>query len=240
MRRKIVSIDESNCNGCGQCASACVEGALEIVNGKARLVSDVYCDGLGACLGECPMGAITIEEREALQFDEDAALHAKAAAPLHAAAAGRVCPGSALRTLERRRAPAAAGSSEPRSSRLSNWPVQLNLVPPAAPFLKGADLLISADCVAYALADFHERCLDGRVLLVGCPKLDDLPRYAEKLRAVFAVARPRSVRVLRMEVPCCGGLVRAVIDARDAAAPGLEISVETVSIDGGVLRSETV
>lgn len=254
MKRKIVTIDEAKCNGCGLCATACAEGAIAIIDGKARLVSETYCDGLGACLGECPQDAIKIIEREASDFDAAAAekhveaLKAKQAArhAPHAphAHAGHVCPGSALRSMNRapeaQGATGATGEAGSARSALSNWPVQLMLVPPTAPYLKGADILISADCVPFALADFHQRYLAGRAVLVGCPKLDDVQYYAEKLREVFTVARPASVTVVRMQVPCCGGIVQAVLGARDAVAPDLAITVDTIAIEGGVLRRETL
>jgi NAD-dependent dihydropyrimidine dehydrogenase PreA subunit len=199
--RKIIAIDEEKCDGCGLCATACHEGAIAIVDGKAKLVSETYCDGLGDCLGECPRGAITIEEREAPAFD---------------APAGGV------------------------PSQLGHWPIQITLVPPEAPFLRGADILIAADCVPFAFADFHSRYLKGRALLVGCPKLDDLEFYRAKLTAIFAAARPRSLTVVRMEVPCCGGLTHAVAGARDAAIPGMPLEVVTIGIKGNEVRRELV
>lgn len=239
MKRKIVNIDESRCNGCGLCVGKCAEGALRIVDGKARLVSEVYCDGLGACLGECPQGAISVEEREAPAFDERA-VHAhlaqreqrKAAEPL---ACG--CPGAALRTfLKPENSRPAAEDAPETPSELTQWPVQLRLVPPHAPFLKGADILVCADCVPFALPDFHRRYLKGRAVLVGCPKLDDLAYYQDKLTDIFYEAQPASVTVLRMEVPCCGGIARAVVNARDEAAPGLPVEIVTVGIQGTVSR----
>ena len=230
VHRNIVKIDEEKCDGCGQCVPACAEGALQIIDGKARLVSEVYCDGLGACLGTCPQGAITIEERGAEAFDEDAVkehLSAKQAPP-HPG-----CPGSAVRTLgprERRSEPA----DEPPPSRLGHWPVQLMLVPPGAPFLEGAEIVVCADCVAYAVPDFHARYLDGRAVLVGCPKLDDLAFYREKLKKIFAEARPAGITVLRMEVPCCAGIAQAAIEARDAAAPDVPTEVHVIGIHGDI------
>ena len=250
MLRKIVKIDESKCSGCGLCVSACAEGALELVNGKARLVNESYCDGLGACLPKCPEDAITIEEREAEVFDETAVqahlapagVHAKPAAA-HAAHAGHEecgCPGSAVRQMKRKAGRhGAAKTGAAQASALGHWPVQLRLVPPSAPFLKGADLVVAADCTPFALADFHRRYLCGRALLVGCPKLDDLRYYADKLRDIFAVARPKSVTVVRMEVPCCGGIAAAVVKARDAVAPETPVTIETISINGEVIGKET-
>jgi len=253
MLRKIVKIDESKCNGCGLCVPNCVEGALQIIDGKARLVSEVYCDGLGACLGHCPQGAITVEEREAEAFDDEAvkklaekkhraakqaALHAPHA---HSCPGATVrsfgCPGSAVRDLGQGRARSDASAQEDAAkadSALTHWPVQLRLVPPFAPFLKGAHLLISADCVPFAVADFHKRFLAGRVVLVGCPKFDDVAYYAEKLTAILAEADPASLTVLRMEVPCCGGIVAAAVEARDSARPELPVTVVTVGVAGDV------
>lgn len=232
--RQIIRIDEEKCTGCGKCVSACAEGALEIVDGKARLVGEVYCDGLGACLGECPEGALTIEEREATPFDEEAVERRLARRgkdePLPCG-----CPGASVRALAPD--PAPAQSLEPSTpSRLSHWPVQLRLIPPGAPFLRGADILICADCVPFATPDFHERYLAGRVVLVGCPKLDDLAHYREKLRAIFEQARPQSITVLRMEVPCCSGLAHAVTEARNAVVPDCPLEIRVVEIHGGGVK----
>lgn len=225
--RKIVKIDEELCDGCGLCVPSCAEGALQIIDGKARLVGDNLCDGLGACLGECPQDAITIEDREAEEFDE-AAVHAhlkKQEEPDLPCG----CPGSAMRTIACEEEPAAVQSG-PVKSELTHWPVQLMLIPPTAPFLKGADILIAADCVPFKVPDFHSRYLKGKALLVGCPKLDNLDIYRQKLKEIFAVARPRSVTVLRMEVPCCGGIVHAALEARDQSAPDLPVTVHTIGI----------
>jgi ferredoxin len=239
MMRKIITINEDLCNGCGQCANKCAEGALQIIDGKARLVSEVYCDGLGACIGECPLGAITIEEKEARPFDEQAVhkhlslknVEEKPVEPSLACG----CPGSAMRSFTKREAQV----KEPlhtlcMESELTTWPVQLSLVPVHASYLKGADILISADCVPFALPDFHRRFLRDRVVLVGCPKLDDISFYREKLRDIFLLAKPSSIAVLRMEVPCCGGIARAVISARDEAVPEMPVEIHTVGIRGDV------
>ena len=227
--RAIVRIDEEKCTGCGRCIPDCAEGALQVVDGKARLVSEVYCDGLGDCLGACPHGALTIEKREAEAFDE-------AAVEAHLAAESEArppcdCPGSALRSIE-----PASRPSEPVASALSHWPVQLRLVPPEAPFLRGADLLVCADCVPFAMGDLHRRYLGGRVVLVGCPKLDDAATNREKLKTIFSVAVPRAITVLRMEVPCCGGLASLVAEARMAAAPQTPLAVHVVEVAGGGVR----
>lgn len=236
--RKIVEIDEDKCDGCGLCVPACAEGAIQIIDGKAKLVADTYCDGLGACLGECPQGAISLKEREAAGYDEVAVQrHLKRRqepVPLSHRQKPS-CPGSALRQI------APLGSANPAAvsgearSRLGHWPVQLMLVPPHAPFLKDADLLVCADCVPFAVPDFHGRYLAGRTVLVGCPKLDDLEYYGGKLRAILSEARPRRLTVLRMEVPCCGGIAQAVVEARNQAQRGLAIEVHTIGIRGQIV-----
>jgi NAD-dependent dihydropyrimidine dehydrogenase PreA subunit len=257
MLRKIVRIDEAKCDGCGQCVPSCAEGAIAIVGGKARLVGDVLCDGLGACLGECPQGAITVIEREAAAFDEEAvkahlararpgasAGHAPPppAAPqrprLSVLAAGPApsngggCPGSRPMTLQRDAS--AGGGPATGVSRLGQWPVQLHLVPAGAPYFQGADLLVAADCVPFAYARFHDDFLEGRAVVVGCPKLDDVSPYAEKLAAIVAQGGVRSVTVVRMEVPCCGGISRLAREA--VAASGREVPFRdvVVGVDGQV------
>ena len=211
--------------------SACAEGAIEIVDGKAKLISETYCDGLGACLGECPRDAIIMEERPAPEFDEEAVKqHLQAGQARKRPCPAHACPGSALRSF----APTSQADAPhgEQASALSHWPVQLLLVPPMAPFLQGADILICADCVPFALPDFHSRFLRGRAVLVGCPKLDDIEYYEQKLAEVFAAAGPKSITVLRMEVPCCGALARAVAEARDRSAPGLPVEVHTIGVRG--------
>lgn len=236
MIRNVIRIDEDKCDGCGICADACVEGAIAIVNGKARLVSETYCDGLGACIGECPQGAITMEAREAGAFDEAAA---KEHAGEKVVDLPCGCPGTHVQTITARsgdRAPQVteAHVPSPEPSALANWPVQIRLVPPSAPFLMGADLVVCADCVPFAVPDFHRRYLEGRVVLVGCPKLDDVAADQQKLTAILNLARPRSLTVLRMEVPCCGGIVRAAVAARNATMPDLPIAVHTIGIRSGI------
>ena len=224
MIRRIIHIDEEKCNGCGKCVHACHEGAIDLVNGKARLMREHYCDGLGDCLPSCPTGAITFEERESPAYDEAAVKAAQAAKP----AAHTGCPGSRIRQMAAK-APAAAG--EPVSGQLTNWPVQIKLAPTAGPTFAGRDLLIAADCTAYTYGDFHRRFLSGRTLLIGCPKLD-MVDYSEKLTAIFRGNDIRSVTLLRMEVPCCGGLEHAVKTALAASGKDIPLTVQVVNIDG--------
>jgi Pyruvate/2-oxoacid:ferredoxin oxidoreductase delta subunit len=231
-KRQIIRIDEDKCTGCGQCVSACAEGALQIVDGKARLVGEIYCDGLGACLGECPEGALSIEEREAAPFDEDAVAQLHARQDTEPLPCG--CPGTSVRAFVSDPAPGRPVECATKSQ-LSHWPVQLRLVPPGAPFLRGAEILVCADCVPFAVPDF-QRHLAGRAVLVGCPKLDDLDHYRDKLQATFAQARPKSITVLRMEVPCCSGLAHAVAEARQAAAPDCPLEIGVVEIHGGAVQ----
>jgi len=265
MLRKIVRIDADKCNGCGQCVTACVEGAIQLVNGKAQLAADSYCDGLGACLGHCPMDAITVEEREAAEFDEKGAMaHAHASAVPHAPPphAGHACPGTMARRMARPssplkkcgtgaspvRATAGGGCATPASaedqdspeaqSELTHWPVQLKLVAPNAPALQGADLLLAADCVPFALPDFHARFLRGKALLIGCPKLDDAQFYVEKLTQVLTQSDIRSLTVAHMEVPCCSGLTRIADEALERSGKQIPAHDVTISIEGKVLREE--
>lgn len=250
-RRKIVRIDEEKCDGCGLCIPACPEGAIQVVGGKARLVSETYCDGLGACLGHCPRGAITLEEREAAEFDPEAVEHHVASrsderaeptqprsermAPLP-----RGCPGNISRLLR----PGASASSVqqgpaggPSGSNLGNWPIQIELVAPKAHYFRGAKLLIAADCVPFALADFHRRLLCGRVLLIGCPKLDDAASYCRKLTDIFRQNDIRAVEVAYMEVPCCYGLVRLVQLAMENSGKEIPVELIKTGLDGAVIET---
>jgi Fe-S-cluster-containing hydrogenase component 2 len=231
--RKIVHIDEQKCNGCGLCVPACAEGAIQIIDGKARLIDERFCDGLGACLGECPQGAITIEEREASEFDEQMVaehLH-KAGGQETAAAPLNGCPGAAVRTFHRE-TQTTPTAGEPESSCLNQWPIQLRLVPPTAPFLKQADLLICADCVPFAYAGFHQTFLKGKALLIGCPKLDDIQAYQQKLTQIISQAEINSITVLHMEVPCCYGLLLAVKQALAAAGKNIPLREQVIGVRG--------
>jgi len=242
--RKVVKIDEEKCDGCGLCIPQCKEEALQIVDGKARLVSEAYCDGLGACLGQCPRGAITIEEREAEAFDEKAVegrLETEGLA--HNLPNGvqpeKGCPSARVMAFQPKTSRHAAGqiaASEGTESALSQWPVQLALVPASAPYLRGADLLIAADCVPFACAGFHEKLLDGKKVLVACPKLDDIAPYLPKLARIFAECDIRSITVVHMEVPCCFGLVRLVREALHLAGKDIPLKDATISLQGEVCK----
>ncbi|UCC69792.1 MAG: 4Fe-4S binding protein [Armatimonadota bacterium] len=260
MVRNVVHIDEEKCNGCGQCVTACAEGAIQLVDGKARLVSEIYCDGLGACIGECPQGAITVEQRDAEDYDvratrehlrrigrDPSAAHdpnaehghahagedlpcgcAGSAARAFTPAAQGVCPGSAPRSV-------AAGAERGRTgqpSALGQWPVQLALVAPNAPYFQGADLLVTADCVPYAYADYHADLLAGKAVVVGCPKLDTAEYYVGKLAAILSASDLKSISVAIMEVPCCRGLVRIVEQALAQSGKDLPFEVVTIGVRG--------
>jgi Pyruvate/2-oxoacid:ferredoxin oxidoreductase delta subunit len=227
--RKIIRIDEQKCNGCGECVPQCAEGALEIIEGKARLVRDSYCDGLGACLGHCPEDAISIEERLVEEFDQkEVVKHRDSARDVLTVG----CPSCRVITPD---ISEDISQSRQIDSQLSQWPVQLMLVPPQAPFLKGCNLLLTADCVPFALSDFHKRFLTGHRLLVACPKLDDYKANLEKLTHILQVAKPASLTVLIMEVPCCGGLTRMARLASEKAGFDLEIEQIVIGIDGKVV-----
>lgn len=236
MKRKIITIDEQACNGCGLCANACKEGAIAIIGGKAKLIRDDYCDGLGNCLPVCPTGAITFEEREAAAYDEEAVKSRnEKAKPAASACSGGGCPGSRARAIvhaeETQTAPALAGVE----SRLRQWPVQLKLVPVSAPYFEGAHLLIAADCTAYAYGDFHNRFIKNRIALIGCPKLDE-GDYAEKLTEILGRNTIKSVTVVRMEVPCCGGIVNSVTRALQNCGKMIPWQVITLSTDGEIIE----
>ena len=232
MIRRIINIDEERCNGCGACAAACHEGAIAMVAGKAKLMRDDYCDGLGDCLPACPTGAISFVEREAAAYDEAAVLAAKAKKEEKLPCG---CPGAAVKTIRRQEA-AETEAVTPRQSRLSHWPVQIKLVPVNAPWLNGAKLLIAADCTAYAYGNFHQDFIKDRVTLVGCPKLDSVD-YSEKLTDILQDNDIRSVTVVRMEVPCCGGLEHAVKKALASSGKMIPWNVVTIATDGRILGS---
>ena len=218
MIRRIIRIDEEKCNGCGACADACHEGAIEMIDGKARLMREDYCDGLGDCLPACPAGAISFEEREAPAYNEAAVL--------------------AARTIARQReeeAPQAAFRGAAPASRLSQWPVQIKLAPVQAPYFAGTHLLVAADCTAYAYGDFHNQFIKNKITLIGCPKLDAVD-YSEKLTRILAANDIKSVTVVRMEVPCCGGMEHAVKEALKASGKFIPWQVVTISTDGRILE----
>lgn len=228
MIRKIIKINEEKCNGCGACAAACHEGAIEMINGKAKLTREDYCDGLGDCLPACPADAISFEEREAPAYNEAAVLASKQnKAPLPCG-----CPGTASKAIKRD--VCAAPTSVPSVSQLSQWPVQIKLVPVNAPYFDGAKLLVAADCTAYAYANFHSEFIRNHITLIGCPKLDDVD-YSEKLTAILENNDIKSVTVVRMEVPCCGGIENAVKKAIQASGRFIPRRVVTISADGRIL-----
>ncbi len=229
MIRKIIKIDEDKCNGCGLCAKACHEGAIGMVDGKAKLLREDYCDGLGDCLPACPTGAITFEEREAPAYDEAAVKKAQAQkAPLPCG-----CPGTNSKAIKREAAFAVESKIKP-VSHLSQWPVQIKLVPVNAPYFDGAKLLVAADCTAYAYANFHNDFIKGKITLIGCPKLDSVD-YSEKLTQIIANNDIKSVTVVRMEVPCCGGIENAVKTALMQSRKFIPWNVVTISTDGKLL-----
>ncbi len=228
MKRRIIHIDEEKCIGCGACADACHEGAIAMVNGKAKLMREDYCDGLGDCLPACPADAIAFEEREAPAYDAAAVQAAKrAAAQPHAG-----CPGTQARTIAE---PPAEGPAAPVASRLRQWPVQLKLVNAAAPCFDGAHLLVAADCTAYAYGSFHEDFIRGKVCVIGCPKLDGVD-YTEKLEAILTDHDVKSLTIVRMEVPCCGGLEHAAKQALRNSGRFIPWRVVTLSVDGRILE----
>lgn len=243
--RNIVQIDEALCNGCGLCVSACAEGAIQLVDGKARLMKEQYCDGLGACLGDCPQGAITITQREADEFDEHAVEQhlerigrksATTPAPAAHQHAGGGCPGSMMRQFAAR--PTATRPSGDAPSALQQWPVQLHLVPPTAPYFRDADLLLAADCAAFACGDFHARFLADHALAIACPKLDDSGGYVEKLAAMITEGGLRSITIVMMQVPCCRGLERLVELAVQLADTDIPVHRVVLGIEGGILVDE--
>lgn len=236
MKRRIIEIDENKCNGCGACAAACHEGAIAMVNGKARLMRDDYCDGLGDCLPTCPTGAITFVEREAAAYDEQAVMENKQRKMRKEGMTLPCgCPGSQSRNIQRQEAPTVETPQAQQTSRLSQWPVQIKLVPVEAPWFNGARLLIAADCTAYARADFHQRFMRGRITLIGCPKLDE-GDYTEKLTEILRRNDIREVTIVRMDVPCCGGMQRAAETALRQSGKFIPWQVVTLGRDGNILE----
>ena len=243
--RKIIKIDDDLCDGCGNCVPSCAEGALEIIDGKARIVADLYCDGLGACLGECPTGALIIVEREADEFDEEAVeellkLQAQEEKPVEPIVP-RGCPSAQMQSFMSQ---LTGGEGEKPLSRpatgsaLSHWPVQISLVPPTAPFLKGADLLIAADCTPFAYPNFHQEFLKGRAVMVGCPKFDEVQSYVQKFTQIFQEADIKSIRVVVIEVPCCDGLPLIVQKALKLAGKTIPTEQMVISTRGEILKKE--
>jgi Fe-S-cluster-containing hydrogenase component 2 len=245
--RKIINIQEELCNGCGQCVPACAEGALAIVDGKARMIAEIYCDGLGACLGDCPTGALSIVEREADDFDEDAVqalMHAREEQMFHPGAAP-ACPSAKLQTFQPSTSCPSAnqlrtmpGTGEQGGSALTHWPVQIRLVPPSAPFLQDADLLIAADCTPLAYPHFHRELLQGRRVLMGCPKFDDAEAYVKKFTEIFQTARIKSITISIMEVPCCASMRQIVKDALRRSGKNLPVQEVVISAGGEILRQK--
>jgi Pyruvate/2-oxoacid:ferredoxin oxidoreductase delta subunit len=239
--RKIIEIDDELCDGCGQCVPSCAEGAIQVVDGKARLVAEKYCDGLGACMGECPKGALTIVEREADDFDEEAVEQYLSERPVEPEPIPMACgcPSTQIQTFVPGAFSRDSTATDPQTrtaSALRHWPVQINLIPANAPFLKGADLLIAADCVPVAYPDFHRDFLKGKVVMVGCPKFDDVEGYIRKFTEIFKTADIQSVTALVMEVPCCSALPVILKRAMDAAGKQIPLEQVVISTRGEVLR----
>ncbi|UCE45251.1 MAG: 4Fe-4S binding protein [Methanobacteriota archaeon] len=241
-KRKIIEIDEDKCTGCGECVIACAEGALEVIDGKAKVVNEVFCDGLGACIGECPEGALTIVERDAPDFDEEAVKR-------HLADAGGDraeeaddshpcgCPSATPMMLRRVHAPPSTATEDTanrRPSELVNWPVQWRLVQPSSPFYRNADILLAADCCPFAYADFHKDFMKDKPIVIGCPKLEEQSAFLEKLVRLFSEAKPRSVKVAMMEVPCCSGLMALAKEALKKAGSDASVDGVIIGIDGSL------
>ncbi len=233
MVRQIIKIDKEVCNGCGVCVSACHEGAIGMVDGKATLLRDDYCDGLGNCLPACPTGAITFEEREALEYNEEEVKKNMDAAQAKPLACG--CPGTNAKAIVRNEVQASVPSA-PAGSELNQWPVQIKLVPVNAPYFENANLLVAADCAAYAYGNFHQEYMKNKITVIGCPKLDE-GDYSEKLTAIIKGNNIKSVTVVRMEVPCCGGIENAVKTALQSSGKMIPWQVVTISTDGRILEN---
>ena len=230
MLRKIITIDQEKCNGCGACAAACHEGAIDMINGKATLTREDYCDGLGDCLPACPVDAISFEEREAAAYDEEAVRRAKAAVAPHACAGG--CPGTVSKAIRREPTVHIKAAA---ASQLTQWPCQIKLVPVNVPYFDGANLLVAADCTAFAYGNFHQDFIRNHITLIGCPKLDE-GDYTDKLTRIIAENNIKSVKVVRMEVPCCGGMENAVKRALQQSGKCIPWQVITISTDGKILE----
>ncbi len=247
VKRKIVEIDRERCDGCGQCVLSCAEGAIKIVDGKARLISDQYCDGLGACIGDCPRGALRIIERDADEFDEQAVEQHVQDSPSQRPAAAKAppagCPSAQTRLLSGREHRPAAPASTPMAgqpSELAHWPVQIRLVQPGASFLRNADLLVAADCTPVAYPAFHRDFLAGKAVMIGCPKFDDAALYREKFAQIFKTAGIKSVTVVVMEVPCCQGLPQMVKAGMEQAGVNIPIEKVVVSAEGTILERSRI
>ena len=230
--RNIIHIDEEKCDGCGQCVVDCAEAALQIVDGKARLIKEMYCDGLGACLGSCPTGALVIEQRQSDPFDEEAT-ERHMAETKKKKEESRGCPGT--RPVDFAGKPATQQAAAETKPELTNWPVQLKLIATNAPYLNGADLLLAADCTAFSAVNFHSRFIKGKKLVIACPKLDDAQFYYEKLTEMFKVNSIKSITVVRMEVPCCGGLIYLTKEAVKASGKDIPIEETVIGIKGDIL-----
>jgi Pyruvate/2-oxoacid:ferredoxin oxidoreductase delta subunit len=243
IERKIVEIDQERCDGCGQCVLSCAEGAIKIVDGKARLISDQYCDGLGACLGECPRDALRIIEREADEYDEEAVEEHLHNSALHRASAVLAppagCPSGQARSLagqKNRFAPQAPAADAGQQSALAHWPVQIRLVQPGASFLKHADLLVAADCTPLACPNFHRDFLKGKAVMIGCPKFDDAALYREKFARIFKTAGIKSVTVVVMEVPCCQGLPQIITSGMEQAGVKIPLEKVVINAEGEIIQ----
>lgn len=238
--RNIVIIDEEKCDGCGKCVNACAEGAIQMIDGKAKLISETYCDGLGACLGHCPQDAITVEKKECSEFDEKAVeehLKTQKAPPPAPAKAGFGCPGMAAKSFGNKSGTKADGDV---ASQLGQWPIQFKLVSPAAPYFNNADLLIVADCVAFAMGDFHSKLLKDHSIIIGCPKLDETSSDVDKLAELFKTQKLNSLSVVHMEVPCCFGLRKIVEAAIEKSGVNPGFDDVTISIQGEVIKTEHI
>lgn len=244
LKRKIIEIDEGRCSGCGQCATACAEGAIEIKDGKAKLVAEVYCDGLGACIGECPEDALTIIERESEEFDPEAVeerLKDLAHTEVKQETMACGCPSAHIQSfvqVPHKAVDRTSGLRAPSQSALSHWPIQIKLIPPHAPFLKGADLLVAADCTSVAYPDFHRALLPGKAVLIGCPKFDDVDEYVQKFVDIFKQANVNSVTVVDMEVPCCSKLPALVRHAMTLAGKNIPFNEIVIGVRGQIVERD--